>query len=313
MPSQPPIPPLLSSTFSNLPYTSLTLLTSTLGATTSWLVVRFICAALRSRGSEIGHGIPTTEGHLYGQRVVLVSWLRDGAWWRESGRKLVKGSYVLGSGLFGAHGESIGADDCLHIQGMDLGKLQLVDGLSSGLGLNAGGIADVEKAIMRAIGRVESLNDRTSVILVLDGLEFLLAATECEVLGMLEMIGELREVHISSNLPSILGSMHMLNPSTQEQHVHATIIASATDPPFPQSRTTPLDISHTAFVMSLAHQARSIVSVRGLDTGTARDVSGVLRTSKGAGESADDGDANEMECLYYVSSDGGVNVFERGA
>lgn len=104
----------------------------------------------------------------------------------------------------------------------------------------------------------------------------------------------------------------MLKPSTQEQHVHSTIIASATDPSLPRSRTTPLDISHTAFVMSLAHQARSIVSVRGLETGTARDVSGVLRSSKGGGESADDGDADEMECLYYVSSDGGVKVFERG-
>lgn len=55
------------------------------------------------------------------------------------------------------------------------------------------------------------------------------------------------------------------------------------------------------------------MSVRGLDTGTARDVSGVLRTSKGAGECADDEDADEMECLYYVGSDGGVKVFERGA
>lgn len=200
MPSQPPIPPLLFSTLCNLPYTSLTLVTSTLGATTAWLVVRFICAALRSRGSEIGHGMPTTGGGLDGQRVVLVSWLRDGAWWRESGRKLVRGSILcLDNWMFCGHGERIGADGCFHFQGINFGKVQLVDGLSSGLGLDAGGIADVEKAIMKAIERVESLKDRSSVILVLDGLEFLLAATECEVLGMLEMIGELREVHISSN------------------------------------------------------------------------------------------------------------------
>ena len=72
--------------------------------------------------------------------------------------------------------------------------MHLLDGLSSGLGLNAGGIADVEKAIMKAIGSKETRNDGGNVILVLDGLDFLLAATECEVLRVLDMIGELREV-----------------------------------------------------------------------------------------------------------------------
>ena len=55
------------------------------------------------------------------------------------------------------------------------------------------------------------------------------------------------------------------------------------------------------------------MSVRGLDTGAAKDVSGILRISKGAGESADDGDVEERECLYHVGSDGGVKVFERSA
>ena len=91
------------------------------------------------------------------------------------------------------------------------------------------------------------------------------------------------------------------------------IIATATDLALSQSSITPLEISHTAFVMSLAHQSRSIMSVRGLDTGVAKDVSGVLRVSKGAGEFAGGGDLEERECLYYVGSDGGVRVFERGA
>lgn len=76
--------------------------------------------------------------------------------------------------------------------------MHLLDGLSSGLGLNAGGIADVEKEIMKAIGSKETLNNGGNVILVLDGLDFLLAATECEVLGVLDMIGELREVYVLS-------------------------------------------------------------------------------------------------------------------
>ena len=89
MPSQPPVPPLLSPNLSALSCTSLTLLTSTLGATTNWLVLRFICAALKSKGYGTGHDIHSVREDYQHQRVVLVSWLRDGAWWRESGRKLV--------------------------------------------------------------------------------------------------------------------------------------------------------------------------------------------------------------------------------
>ena len=94
MPSQPPVPPLLSPNLSALPCTSLTLLTSTLGATTNWLVLRFICAALKSEGHGTGRDIHSVREDYQHQRVVLVSWLRDGAWWRESGRKLVSTCYV---------------------------------------------------------------------------------------------------------------------------------------------------------------------------------------------------------------------------
>ncbi|KAF6237019.1 hypothetical protein HO173_004898 [Letharia columbiana] len=261
MPSQPLIPPLLSPNLSAHPCTSLTLLTSTLGATTNWLVLRFVCATLKSKGYGTGHDCHITQGDPFDQRIVLVSWLRDGAWWRESGRKL----------------------------GIDFQRVHLIDALSNGLGMGAGGLADVKKAIMKAIGSKKTPTGGGNVILMLDGLDFLLAATGWEVLGMLDMIGELRE------------------------HVYSTIIATAADMPLSQSPTTPLEISHTAFVMSLAHQARSILSVRGLDTGVAKDVSGVLRISKGAEESRDEGDVEERECLYYVGSDGGVKVFERGA
>ena len=76
--------------------------------------------------------------------------------------------------------------------------MHLIDGLSGGLGLNGGGVAGVEKAIMNAVGSKEVLNDRRNVVLVLDGLDFLLAATGCEVQEVLNMIGELREVRLFS-------------------------------------------------------------------------------------------------------------------
>ena len=71
------------------------------------------------------------------------------------------------------------------------------------------------------------------------------------------------------------------------------------------------------------------ISLRLLGTGTARDVSGVLRVTRGAdgggereGEGEGEGDGvekedeeevEEKEFLYFVGGDGGVRVFERGA
>ena len=68
---------------------------------------------------------------------------------------------------------------------------------------------------------------------------------------------------------------------------------------------------------SLAHEARLILSLRELDTGAARDVSGVLRIGRGGGDSGGSGErgenTEEKEVLYFVGGDGGVRVFERGS
>ena len=55
-------------------------------------------------------------------------------------------------------------------------------------------MAGVEKAIVKAVGNMEALNDHRNVVLVLDGLDLLLASTGCEVQEVLDMIAELREV-----------------------------------------------------------------------------------------------------------------------
>ena len=48
-----------------------------------------------------------------------------------------------------------------------------------------------------------------------------------------------------------------------------------------------------------------VMALRLLDTGTARDVSGVVRVTGMQ-------DVDAAEYLYYVAGDGGVRVFERG-
>lgn len=89
------------------------------------------------------------------------------------------------------------------------------------------------------------------------------------------------------------------------------IIVASADAPLIHTRTTPLETNHAAFVMGVAHQAKAVLGIRELDTGAARDVSGVLRIARGAGEGGDE--MEEKEVLFFVGGDGGVKVFERGA
>ena len=100
------------------------------------------------------------------------------------------------------------------------------------------------------------------------------------------------------------------------KHLHATIITISADYPLVAAHQTPLETDHAALLLSLAHQADFIMSLRLLDSGTARDVSGVIRVT--IGDQATNGEQDiqksmeETELLYFVGGDGGVRVFERG-
>ena len=71
-----------------------------------------------------------------------------------------------------------------------------------------------------------------------------------------------------------------------------------------------MEINQAAFVIAMAHQADFAISLRELDTGIAKDVSGVLRITMGSGEGRRD--LEETEVLYFVARSGEVKVFERG-
>lgn len=75
-----------------------------------------------------------------------------------------------------------------------------------------------------------------------------------------------------------------------------------------------MEKEHAAFLTSLAHEAAYTVSLRMLDTGLAKDVSGVLRWTEkdiNGGEETKEHGVTEMEALYLVK-DTGVEVFGRG-
>lgn len=104
MPSQPPLPPLLAPYLSTQPESSLTLVSSILGATSNWLVLRFLHAALSTSSNpnaSIGlEDLPDGKK----RKVVLVSFLRGWEFWKSESKRLV--SQFPESSLFTVHGHT---------------------------------------------------------------------------------------------------------------------------------------------------------------------------------------------------------------
>jgi len=94
--------------------------------------------------------------------------------------------------------------------------------------------------------------------------------------------------------------------------VDATILSCAADLPLVADAQTPLEVNHANFLLTLAHDVDFTMALRMLDTGTARDVSGVLRITARDARLEDEDKIEERELLYFVGGDGGVKVFERG-
>ncbi|KAI9730030.1 MAG: hypothetical protein M1818_008299 [Claussenomyces sp. TS43310] len=306
----PPIPPLLSPYLRLPPESSLILLTHVLGASTNWLVLRYLYSALTasdpSAPSSPHERVLELEPHIGARKeetndddpsvVLLISFMRDLPFWRDAARKL----------------------------GLDLSRLAqrrrfaFVDGVS-GLCLprpcweaqtrDATVLSDVRlesvhAEVLRAVGALRKGEGagRRKVVLVVDQMDFLLAAggEGVHAVALSALLMEWRQI------------------------VHSTIVTLAADSPLVLPQHTPLETNHAAFLLSIAHQARPVLGVRLLDTGTARDISGVVRITKG--DADEDEDENETEYhvgdeweakdgkefLYYVGADGGVKVFERG-
>ena len=74
------IPSLLEPYLSLPPEASLILLTSVLGASSNWLVIRFIYSALQDQDASPEQG---------DTKVLLVSFMRDLNFWKENARRLV--------------------------------------------------------------------------------------------------------------------------------------------------------------------------------------------------------------------------------
>ncbi|KAH0596822.1 hypothetical protein MHUMG1_05130 [Metarhizium humberi] len=121
--------------------------------------------------------------------------------------------------------------------------------------LRGGKMDDVKKGVEKAINEISK--EGRKVVLLVDGMDAWLAMGGVGALGAVNVLSSWRE------------------------RVHATVVAISADDPLLHAQNTTLEKDHAAFALSLAHEARIVMALRLLDTGTARDVSGVVRVTGG--------------------------------
>ena len=83
------IPPLLSPYISLPPATSLALVTSTVSTTANWVLLRYLHAALSRHAQAPNLGLTASGSEDEVEGVVLVSWMRDLAFWEAEARRAV--------------------------------------------------------------------------------------------------------------------------------------------------------------------------------------------------------------------------------
>ncbi|PLB39246.1 uncharacterized protein BDW47DRAFT_14034 [Aspergillus candidus] len=358
MPTQPPLPPLLAPYVSALPQSSLTLLSSVLGATGNWLILRYLYSALGAPVGDAAFGLHGSEGGRK-RKVVLVSFLRGWEFWRSEAKRLGldlarltdKRQFAFVDGLSElfytptpssqtttsttpgpapsrtvlpvrsqpgpvparggpqpAPARPTPANPHQQVQQQPRGAGPVKRLHLTGTGVQAldaleNDISTVIKQLKTPVTPGHEGEEEPEILLIVDQPDLLLAATgPAKGIGATEM-GEW-----------IMGL---------QQNVHATVLALSADSPLIHNAaesahqpSTPLEMESAAFAIGSAHRAQMVLQLRTLETGAARDVSGVLRVSKGGAWGQVDAGAEdkweEREVLYFVQRDGGVCVFGRG-
>ncbi|KAI7784624.1 hypothetical protein LA080_009561 [Diaporthe eres] len=284
------IPPLLESYLALPPETSQIVLTGILGASTNWLTLRYLYSLLRPANAAAPRRNGDSDADWAGEdvKVLLVSFMRDHAFWKEGAGRL-----GLNLDALAARGKFLSVDGLsrLFLGGGD-GAVAPPAGRGPGqqqhLYLGSPRLADVARVLGAAVERLQAQGGK--VVLILDQPDVLLAA--------------------ASPGDGVTGTAWKDVLLGLREKVHATVLTLSVDEPLVSAQTTALEKEHAAFVLSLAHEAEAVISLRLLDTGTAKDVSGVVRITAGG----DDLDRviDEHEYLYHVGGDGVVKVFERG-
>ncbi|KAE8374404.1 hypothetical protein BDV26DRAFT_284283 [Aspergillus bertholletiae] len=350
MPTQPPLPPLLAPYVSSLPQSSLTVLSSVLGATGNWLVLRFLYAALSApSNSETVFGLNGSDG-MKNRKVVLVSFLRGWEFWRSEAKRLGldlarrtdkrQFAFIDGLSELFYNPATATATPQTSLSGTTAPRTVLPVRSQPGPlpartphPASRPGNVNTNPA-SREIGPVKRLHLSGNGTAALDALERDIATVINQLKAPAPGDAEEPEVLLIVDQPDLL--LAATGPSKGigatemgdwlmglQQNAHATILTLSSDSPLIHNASasapqpaTPLETEHAAFAIGSAHKAQMVMQLRNLETGAARDVSGVLRVSKGGAWGQNDvgaeGNWEEREVLYFIQRDGGVSVFGRG-
>ncbi|KAA8645700.1 hypothetical protein EYZ11_009533 [Aspergillus tanneri] len=347
MPAQPPVPHLLTPYVSSLPQSSLTILSSVLGATGNWLVLRFLYTALSaSTNSDETFGLHENGGRKK-KKVVLVSFLRGWEFWKSEAKRLGldlprltdKSQFAFVDGLSELfHAPVAAAEPSSPSRLPGTVPRTVLPIRSQPSTIPARAPQTVPRApngnppqVSREIGPVKRLRLSGNGIAALDSLEQEISTV---VKNLSTGDGEESEVLLIIDQPDLLlaatGPSRGIGATEMnewimglQQSAYATVMILAADSPLIQNASasnyapaTPLETEHAAFAIGSAHRAQMVIQLRNLETGVARDISGVLRISKGGAwgrsDESSEGKWEEKEVLYFVQRDGGVSVFGRG-
>ena len=263
--------------------------------------------------------------------VMLVSFLREFSFWKEGAGRLGldlealgrKGRFEFVDGLSGLFTSvpGYGSADRPPERGTQVparggASVRPRSWAPTRWTLTSPAIADVGRVLHAAVDELQACSGGGGkVVLVVDQIDLLLAAASegkdgTSGLALRELLFDLREVRGCWTGFLRLVIRGDITDSVGLQKTHATVLTLSADEPLIGAQTTALEKAHASFVLSLAHEAQTVASLRLLDTGAAKDVSGVVRITDGGNDSGTW--AEEREYLYFVGGDGSVRVFERG-
>ncbi|KAI7182386.1 hypothetical protein D0869_01118 [Hortaea werneckii] len=278
------------------PETAQILLTGTLGCSINWVTTRFVGALLAPDGTNTtrdttavgGVGGFEGAGDTKETAVVLASWMRSERFWRDELRRTC---------------------------GLDLAKNKNLQDRYTFLDQlhQPYSPTELETRLQTAVARTSHSSSEghssssRPVILILDNPDVLLA------------LGLASAQDLSTTLLKLRSMVHATIVTCAADTPILAAAAAAASPTGGEGVPTPLEAESAAFAVQQGHSAEFVVSARELETGAAKDVSGVLRVTRGGaafsreeeGEGVEE--VKEMEALYLVQRDGNVKVFERGA
>ncbi|KAF2752052.1 hypothetical protein M011DRAFT_454895 [Sporormia fimetaria CBS 119925] len=344
-------------------YPSTTLVTSTLGASANWLIIRFLVSALSSRNTT------NEDDSAPPVPLVLVSFLRDWEFWKSEARKAGgldlerlkrEKRFVFVDGLGGM---CLGDTQVQNTaQGASsTGRMPGVNGMpSTGLPqrtpqnptLPARG--PPQNTTLPARGPVPNRTipprtpqaasptsptanttptpsptppKDTNLLIPTPTLEATRTALET---ALTSLPTSTRKPLLILDTPSLLLALNpaiiptALSSTILSLHKHTSHIITHLPADealvMPSEPAQPLEIANHNFLVKMAHISSRVLSCRVLDTGFAKDVSGVVRiTENDIGRSMElkkggaEEDKRATELLYLVKGDGSVKMFERGA